>query len=234
VVRCVKRGTRGYLPPELQCTRRGELVKFHPFSGDVWACGIVMATLLTMHGTRLTPNGLVLHSPEELGRVSEAGRQFLAEMLTVDAVLRPSVVSLLDHPWLATRRVGSFQFVSKTAKVDVSAAGRGTDGRGCLGGLRSWVRRRRGRVTPIGSRRSVLPPNTVAPLPIQAAVFGPMAPRCNALDGDESSMVSTPLGPLSVGATSPRRMSLAVSLVPSAVPAPSPDTRSMHTTQLFD
>jgi serine/threonine protein kinase len=234
VVRCVKRGTRVYLPPELRLSRRGDLIKFHPFAGDVWACGVVMATLLTMHGMRLTPNGLVLHSPEELGRVSEAGRQFLAEMLTEDPVLRPSVVSLLDHPWLGTRRVGSFQFISKTAKVDAAAMSRAANSRGCFTVLRLWFHRRRGRIVPLGSRRSVLPPSAIAPLPIQTAVFGPMAPRCNALDGEESSLVSTPLGPMSVGTGSPRRMSVAVSLVPSAVPIPSPDTRSVHTTQLFD
>lgn len=122
-VPCVKRGTMEYMPPELRYGTTGAAVEFDPFQGDVWACGVLAATLLTTHGVSVVNGGVVMEGSSGL---PAAAQDFLHSALIVPVAARPSVEMLLRHPWLATRKEGPLTF--QRSPGGAAVAGVGEDG----------------------------------------------------------------------------------------------------------
>lgn len=104
-------GKAYYMAPEVVAQR-----PYDPAAADVWALGVVLFILLTGSPLTLkaTPKDDALRALETVGvrgildawglypaAVSDAAIELMASMLQVDAARRPSIETVMQHPWFA-------------------------------------------------------------------------------------------------------------------------------------
>jgi serine/threonine protein kinase len=94
-------GTAGYIAPE------SLLRKEYSFKSDVWQAGCCLYNLLSGHFPFNPDNpAQVCDSPffpmvgEDWARISDSAKKLVESMLEKDPKRRPSIQSLLSHPWL--------------------------------------------------------------------------------------------------------------------------------------
>lgn len=100
-------GTSLYMAPEVWEARDG--VNYYSVSVDIWAIGVIAVELLLKEHPLPTllelANLLQGHRPlitdTERGQfLSEDCRHFVRQLLTTDAIARPTARIALQHPWL--------------------------------------------------------------------------------------------------------------------------------------
>ena len=102
VISKVPLGTAGYIAPE------SLLRKEYSFKSDVWQAGCCLYNLLSGHFPFNPDNpSQVCESPffpmvgEDWVRISDSAKKLVESMLEKDPKKRPSIATLLVHPWLA-------------------------------------------------------------------------------------------------------------------------------------
>jgi len=93
-----KVGTFGYVAPELIAPMTGKYTS----SVDMWSLGCVIYWVLTglIPFARSSVLDMFPIEPLETSQVSDAGVEFLGELLTVQPDRRLSAVDALQHEWL--------------------------------------------------------------------------------------------------------------------------------------
>lgn len=86
-------GTSGYLAPEVLEDRR------YSFASDMWACGVILYTMLCGVLPFTGSNHSMLHFPKE-NQISEAANSLISGLLTAHPRKRLRVDQALSHPWL--------------------------------------------------------------------------------------------------------------------------------------
>jgi len=127
-----KVGTIYYLAPQV-------LEQAYDEKCDIWSCGCMAYLMLCGFPPFLGSDGEVMRKVRagsyefglEFDDISEAGKEFIAQMLTVDPASRPGAAALLGHQWLVDhapklakaisadlgKRLRSFRNSSKLKKV---------------------------------------------------------------------------------------------------------------------
>ena len=92
-VKLYGRGTRTYAAPEVF-----DSTEFNPFSADIYSLGIILFALIT--GGFPYFQGKEVNIGPAKNKLSKRGLLLLSKMLSVDPSARPSIESVVDHPWL--------------------------------------------------------------------------------------------------------------------------------------
>ncbi|XP_033123500.1 phosphorylase b kinase gamma catalytic chain, skeletal muscle/heart isoform-like [Anneissia japonica] len=103
-------GTPGYLAPEvLKCNMKVDKVKGYSFEVDLWACGVIMYTLLVglppfwhrrkMVLLRSIMDGRYKFGSPEWDDISDPPKELISKLLVVDPKQRYTVEEAINHPF---------------------------------------------------------------------------------------------------------------------------------------
>ncbi|KAJ8978858.1 hypothetical protein NQ317_009002 [Molorchus minor] len=116
-------GTPGYLAPETLRCNMLEDAPGYSFEVDMWACGVIMYTLLVgcppfwhrkqMVMLRNIMEGNFSFSSPEWADVSEAPKDLIRRLLVVDPKQRISLEDVLKHPFFQTVKLQQREFNAK-------------------------------------------------------------------------------------------------------------------------
>ncbi|KAF7993302.1 hypothetical protein HCN44_006362 [Aphidius gifuensis] len=105
-------GTPGYLAPEVLKCNMFENAEGYGYEVDVWACGVIMFTLLVgcppfwhrkqMVMLRNIMEGKYTFTSPEWADITDAPKDLISKILVVDPLKRISITEALDHPFFHT------------------------------------------------------------------------------------------------------------------------------------
>ena len=96
-------GTKGYLAPELEQSKRGAISGYDG-SVDVWSIGVISFILLCgcfpFNSNNTSANQYKLHFPSWANSLSNEAKDFVRKLLATHKEERPSASEALGHPWI--------------------------------------------------------------------------------------------------------------------------------------
>ncbi|KAJ8921202.1 hypothetical protein NQ315_013674 [Exocentrus adspersus] len=116
-------GTPGYLAPETLRSNMIENAPGYSYEVDIWACGVIMYTLLVgcppfwhrkqMVMLRNIMEGNYSFSSPEWADISESPKDLIRKLLVVDPKQRISISEALNHPFFQTVKLQQREFNAK-------------------------------------------------------------------------------------------------------------------------
>ncbi|OUC47744.1 putative kinase domain protein [Trichinella nativa] len=92
-------GTPGYLAPEVLKVSMYDSAKGYGLEVDLWACGVIMYTLKQIYMLRAITEGRYEFRSPEWDEISEAAKDLIRKLLSVDPKARATAKEALAHPY---------------------------------------------------------------------------------------------------------------------------------------